>query len=264
MILTFGHIYAQIHIDVTEDTYGIGYGGHALCQSIAAARSGAKVALIGALGKDLLGDNISKTLRKEGISAAGIITSDKQTGLITDSHCVSGANSDIQDAQIPHERLHLHTLLCLQNDLDDHLIDALIRRAKENEAKTFVSIHNDDLQTNRAAMKADIIITNNEPTIPCAEHSIIINAMNGGTKGFAIWQNGRKQSESLFDTEHLPCAMTYDAFCGALSAYIQAGLPIERACNLAHHAALLCATAQNKSDPVAYIGYIEESARKTG
>lgn len=68
-------------------------GGKGANQAVAAARLGAKVSFLGAVGKDLMGDALLKEIEKEGIDCNGILKVNSSSGvamIVVDS---SGQNS---------------------------------------------------------------------------------------------------------------------------------------------------------------------------
>ncbi|GHF13166.1 ribokinase [Pseudolysinimonas yzui] len=68
-------------------------GGKGLNQAIAAARSGATVAFLGAVGRDELGDSLRRTLRDDGIDTRGLTETDVSTGIAVVSVLDGGENA---------------------------------------------------------------------------------------------------------------------------------------------------------------------------
>jgi ribokinase len=68
-------------------------GGKGLNQAIAAARSGAEVAFLGAIGRDDFGDGLRRTLRDDGIDTRGLVAVDVPTGVAAVSVLDGGENA---------------------------------------------------------------------------------------------------------------------------------------------------------------------------
>jgi ribokinase len=70
-----------------------GPGGKGLNQAVAAARAGAEVAFVGAVGRDAFGDRLRGDLEREGIDTAGLRTVDAPTGIAAISVTDDGENT---------------------------------------------------------------------------------------------------------------------------------------------------------------------------
>src|SRR5688500_7230063 len=66
---------------VHGDALVLGSGGRGANQAVAAARLGARVALVGAVGADERGDALIRHLQQEGVNTSGMLRrSDAETG----------------------------------------------------------------------------------------------------------------------------------------------------------------------------------------
>ncbi len=277
MILVFGHIYAALCIDIGQapnsSHYNFSMGGSATNQAVSAARSGAKVGIIGTVSDDLFGKNIVDSIRKEGIHTAGVAKSNTPTGLKTTlntqhkdpEHIISiGANAHTNAEQIPKEKINERALLLIQNDLSPQINLELLKRAKDKGARALLTLtgtenYNDDL-----GHMCDIIImhANLFNTIKAPQSdSYIVLLDNHGIDGAHIMLNGEKThsltappSSGVIDK-----TKSFDCFCGSFAACVQAGLPLERALNIAHYAALLSSRKDHNKDGIPYIGHIEDA-----
>ncbi len=249
MILVFGHISMELEMEtgsplifpskVKSTKAHIDIGGSAANQAIAAARCGAKVSLIGAIGNDLFGKNILGALRREGINSSGIAKCELPTSIINSiinennekaSVIMEGANADICAEQIPDNLLNEKTLLLLQNDIALEINKDIVARAKAGGARSIICIEHKGNIDNVLLDYTDIvIITGNE----------ILNHKN----------------VNIINVEYESHA--FDAFCGSFSACLQAGLSIERAKEYGYSAAEL--TAKNKTFP--YLCDVENSLK---
>ncbi len=123
-------------------------GGKGANQAVAAARAGAKVAIVGKIGDDSFGRRSIKNLKRHGILTAGIGISDRPTGCATiavnakgKSFVVSssGANREASEEQLPAEILGEKNILLteLELNVDDTL--SVLKRARENGATNILN-----------------------------------------------------------------------------------------------------------------------------
>ena len=241
MIYTFGHIFTELSLKLPEGWVSgekaiatqtqIAPGGRTFNQAVAAARMGAKVSLIGVIGEDLYAKDILQKLAREGIAAGGVARSKQPTGMLTrleDTNGRSveivstGANAEIKSLQVPLTALNHKTLLMLQDEapIQDNI--ALLRRAKDSGAITFVSLRG-DTQYNAVQHYADYIIARDELDLPDAPN--LVRYIPDQSKKF-------------------DAAFAEDCFCGALAACLQAGLDFS---NAYHHAQTMAHLAGAKS-----------------
>lgn len=68
-------------------------GGKGLNQAVAAARAGADVGFLGAVGADEFGDRLRATLRADGVDLTGLVTVDGRSGIAAISVVDGGENS---------------------------------------------------------------------------------------------------------------------------------------------------------------------------
>ncbi len=159
MILDFGYLCMTFKLNlpskinfpchINTNNSNIRVGGSATNQAIAAARSGAKTALIGTVGNDIFGKTILDTLRREGINSSGIAKSDTQTGIIHEIVNVeneksvissSGANLESIASQIPDNMLNERALVLLQTDVTKEINLDILKRTKSRNAKSLICI----------------------------------------------------------------------------------------------------------------------------
>ncbi|MCB9989453.1 MAG: ribokinase [Rhodospirillales bacterium] len=129
--------------------YTTGGGGKGANQALAAARCGAKTALVGRVGDDGMGLKMLNHIRREGVMTSGVVQSDFPTGcsaIITNKegkrHIVValGANADINSEQIPNDILGPGNVVLMQMEIPpDHNWD-IINRAHEHGATTILNL----------------------------------------------------------------------------------------------------------------------------
>lgn len=125
-------------------------GGKGMNQAIAAARAGAKVAMVGKVGDDGFGTRALNTMRRDGILTSGVVQSkDKPTGCATifvdetgENQIVValGANGEVDADQLPDDILGASNVLLLQMELREDVNWAVLERAAKAGATTILNL----------------------------------------------------------------------------------------------------------------------------
>ncbi|MBI1301870.1 MAG: hypothetical protein GC137_09475 [Alphaproteobacteria bacterium] len=265
MILNFGYICMELltFLDVgpklpafvkAQKSY-ISPGGAAFHQSVAAARSGAKVALVGAIGNDTFGQTILDRLRTEGIQPSGIIRRDIQTGIVNtlvspdEKHAVvssAGANGEAKAEQIPETAIHARSFVMIQNDMPVALNLDVIQRAKKRGAKTILcAYHNENLHESLWS-DLDFLVTRQSYNIDVTDTDVIHLRLKNASLGGVTIGNETYKRESASKKSGNP--HIFNSFCGTLAACLQAGTPLEQAVEYGMSAANLKAAMENPAD----------------
>lgn len=130
---------------------------------------------------------------------------------------------------------------------------------------TLTSLEN---QTKELRSLCDIIIATADiyDDLNVGTHdTYIISLKNNGVDGAHVHLNSAElhSSKTANDTTNvkdiIDTKTSFDSFCGCFAACIQAGLPLSRAINIAHHAALLSAKQKHGADRIPYIGHVEDA-----
>lgn len=159
MIAVFGSINIDLVFTLPslprpgETVVGTSYrtvpGGKGANQAVAAVRDGAKVAMIGRVGRDSFGTMMRDSLREAGVEVSGVLDSEAPTGCA--AVCVDGegrnliavaggANLTARAANIPEELLGPGTTLLLQMEVPVAEIQAAARRAKAKGAQVILGL----------------------------------------------------------------------------------------------------------------------------
>lgn len=149
MIMQVKHFPVPGEIAVTP-AYEWMPGGKGMNQAIAAARAGAKVAMVGKVGDDGFGTRALNAIKREGILASGIVrTNDSPTGcasIIIDGSGKSqvivaqGANAEVISDQLPDEILGPSNVLLMQMELNDDVNWPVLERASSVGATTILNL----------------------------------------------------------------------------------------------------------------------------
>jgi len=160
MIVVFGSINIDLIMQVKrfpapgETVMTAGYdwmpGGKGMNQAVAAARAGAKVAMVGRIGDDGFGTRAINILRRESILSSGVVLSDElPTGCATifideagENQVVvaQGANADVASDQLPDDILGPGNVLLLQMELPEEVNWDVLARASNAGAKTILNL----------------------------------------------------------------------------------------------------------------------------
>jgi ribokinase len=158
MILVFGSINFDLvtRIDrfpkpgetIAGSSFAMYPGGKGANQALAAARAGAKVRMIGAVGRDAFAEPALELLVAGGVDLSGVERVDGATGCATilvdaaGENCiaiVAGANAHADPAGIADEDLTPNALLVLQQEVNAGANATLLERAHRLGARTLLN-----------------------------------------------------------------------------------------------------------------------------
>ena len=159
MIIVFGSVNMDMAIRVEKlpvpgetvlsKDYVLYPGGKGANQALAAARCGAKVALIGRVGNDHYGKVCTDEIKSDGVMTSGVARSDLPTGCAVVARdaagenqilVMSGANSEVTHDQVPDEILIKQNLLLMQMELPVDQTVTLLERAKAQGVTTVLNL----------------------------------------------------------------------------------------------------------------------------
>lgn len=154
---------------VLGQDYRVVAGGKGANQAVAAARDGARVAMIGRIGDDGFAAVVRASLADSGVDLAGVAVSARPTGCA--AICVdnagrnqiavaSGANSDVRAAQAADALLGKDTTLVLQMEVPPAENAALIARARARGCRVILNLA-PATKLDRAALSGvDVLVVN--------------------------------------------------------------------------------------------------------
>lgn len=305
MIIVFGSINMDMYVSVPNvpepgetvlcPGFEMSPGGKGANQALAAARSGAKVALVGRVGDDNMGIRILTGLRREGVMTSGVIESEQPTGCAfimrqPDGEnriiVASGANSDVAAEQVPDEILTDRNVLLLQMEVPAQENWALLARAKARGCLSILNLAPAIRIPQDAMNNLDILIVN------------LIEARQIANKlGLSVENDGMKLAQALSMQGKLTCIVTLgalgsvawtkdgqsfrvpalkledgaidvtgagDAFCGTLASALHAGLSLEEGMRRASVAGSLACMQKGAQASLPYLGDIEDHLKELG
>ena len=159
MIVVFGSINVDLTFRVGHQpapgetvlcpSYLASPGGKGANQAAAAARAGARTAMVGCVGRDGFAELAVATMRESGVDTANISDVETPTGCAT--ICVdpagenaivvaSGANLDVRASYVPDSLLGPDTLLLMQMEVPHEENWALLERAQAGGARTALNV----------------------------------------------------------------------------------------------------------------------------
>ncbi|NYE07099.1 ribokinase [Bacillus niacini] len=230
-------------------------GGKGANQAVAAARLGADVTMIGAVGTDSFGKTLVEHLTKEGINAenimkvddtstgiASIIVSEADNSIIV----VPGANNHITPEVIKkHEDKIINSnILLLQLEIPLESVTRAVELAKKHGIRTILNPAPIQKLPKELLEMVDYLTPNEH------EQTLLFDSIDGtveelakfkekciitkGSKGVMIYKNGEKIEIPSIQVEAVDTTGAGDSFNGALATALCEGLDIEGACRFAN------------------------------
>jgi ribokinase len=220
---------------VHGSAYGETAGGKGLNQAVAAARSGARVAMIGAVGDDAAGTELREVVASAGIDDAGItVVAGVPTGRALISVDESAENSIVvvpgANAHVAFDRLPDARVVLAQLEIDPDLVIAAFREARDRGSTTILNPAPADRVPDELLALCDVIVPN--------EHELELlgglDRLGGlgartvvvtrGAAGAELFVDGvEPRHVAPFDVDPVDTTGAGDAFCGAVSARLAAG-----------------------------------------
>lgn len=220
---------------VNGSTFAEVPGGKGLNQAVAAARAGARVAMVGAVGDDNAGDVLRRVLADDGIDAAGLsIVPGVPTGRaligVDDAAensiiVVPGANAHVTLGDVP-----ASSVVIAQLEIDPALVAEAFRVAKAAGATTVLNPAPAENVTDEVLAHCDIVIPNEHElellggAERLAELGVTTLVVTLGAAGAELVEAGSDPVRiDPFPVAPVDTTGAGDAFCGALSARLAAG-----------------------------------------
>jgi ribokinase len=223
MLVVFGSINLDLTYEVASlpkpgetiiaSDYRIGPGGKGANQALAAARYGAKTALVGHVGDDANGLRVLNNLKKHEVMTSGIAKHEElPTGMAmitVDKNgenqivVAPGANNEANESQVPSEILRPGNVLLVQMELPLEQTAMVMKKARQHGAKIIFNLA--PVQKIPAALLSlvDILVMNELEAIQCQ-------------RDFGMTTSGgyAEQAKRLAEKGKLTCIIT----CGAAGA----------------------------------------------
>jgi ribokinase len=227
-------------------------GGKGLNQAAAAARSGATVAFVGALGNDAAGARLRQVLADEMIDATGVATVDAPTGramIVVDSHgensivVVPGANHAVELGELP-----AATVVLVQLEIPLATVEAALRAGRASGARTILNPAPAAPLPARLLELVDIAVPNQHEELllggaaALLAHGCTAVLVTRGAEGVDIHTADGVTHIAAFEVDAIDTTGAGDAFCGSLAARLAAGDDLPTAARWAAAAGALATT----------------------
>jgi ribokinase len=305
MIIVFGSINMDMTLPVGQfpqpgetvlspgsETFAGGKGAN---QALAAARTGAKTALVGRVGDDGMGLRILNGLRRDGVMTSGVaVSEDLPTGLaivITNTEgeneiiVATGANGQVSHEQVPDEILTQKNILMLQMETSPAENWALLERAEKGGTTTILNLAPAITIPQAALARVDYLIVNQIEARQIATKLGLDTARNmeliaralaqqgnltcivtlGEQGSVAIMPDGNFIRVPALPIEHMADRTgAGDAYCGTLAGMLHEGRTLGDAMRYASVAGALACKARGAQPSYAYIADIEEQLANLG
>jgi ribokinase len=145
-------------------------GGKGGNQALAAARVGAKTAIVGRVGNDDMGYTLTDYLKKNGVMTSGVVRSDDLStgcGIVVrdatgENQIITtlGANAEVAAEQVPDEVLGPQNFLLVQMEVKHEETIKLIDRAHDRGTKIILNLAPATMLPKGALHKIDYLIVN--------------------------------------------------------------------------------------------------------
>lgn len=304
MIVVFGSINMDMYLtvehfpDTGETVVCPGFeqspGGKGANQALAAARGGAKVALVGRVGDDNMGLKILNNVRRGGVMTSGVSQSNLPTGcafIMRDptggsrTIVASGANADLSADQVPDEILHEKNIILLQMEVPPEENWNILRRAKEKGAMSILNLAPAIKIPQEALDNLDILIVNLIEARQIAEklglqvetdaiklaqalsrQGNLTCIVTIGSRGAVAWTKDGKSIAvgALKLEEEVDVTGAGDAYCGTIAACLHEGMSLDEAMRRASVAGSLTCMTKGAQISFPYMGDIEARLDEVG
>ena len=238
-------------------------GGKGANQAVAAARDGADVAMVGAVGRDALGSGALRLLREARVDLTRTIETDASTGcaaIMVDplgGNAIavgSGANLLARASQI--EDTLLHGTLVLQMEVQASETAALIRRARAMGGRIILNLAPAAELPGAALRAVDVLVVNEIEGQWLAHHlgcesaaAALRNALGGvavvltkGEAGADVADLATEWHEPARKVTAVDTTAAGDCFVGVMAHRLDQGKSLRQAVRAAGMAAALCCT----------------------
>lgn len=237
---------------VSGDSYAEYPGGKGLNQAVAAARAGARVAFVGAVGADAAGLALRAVMADDRIDATKLSTASEPTGraligvAATGENSiivVPGANGTVAGADAPPARVVLAQL-----EVPLAAVEVALRDARRAGALTVLNPAPAQQLDESILRWCDIVVPNEheieliggvDRVLALGARAVIVTL---GSRGADLHSPDGVTHFEAFKVKAIDTTAAGDSFCGALCARLAAGDELPVAIRFASAAGALCTT----------------------
>ncbi|HZY68996.1 MAG TPA: ribokinase [Devosia sp.] len=249
---------------VPGSSFATAAGGKGANQALAARRAGAAVRMIGAAGKDAMGDQALQLLAEGGVDLSQVRRTDTAQGvamIFVDEAgenvigIVPGSNGEvsIEDAEQALATLTPADVLVVQQEIQPGSTIRALSVARERGARSILNTAPFLGTTREAAKRADIVVANETEFVLLAGEGDLDETMRGYVEAtgrtiiVTLGPDGARAHTPAGETFSVPAHPVQpvdtvgagDTFVGYLAAGLESGLPLQAAMRRAAIAASL-------------------------
>ena len=237
---------------VTGDTYTEYAGGKGLNQAVAAARAGAHVAFVGAIGTDAAGMTLRAVLDHDTINAASLATVAAPTGRALIGVAATGENSIIgvpgANATVTGVAAPTARVVLAQLEVPLAAVELVFRNARSVGSITVLNPAPAQAIDESILRWCDIVVPNEhevellggvERLLRLGARAVIVTL---GSRGADVHSPAGLEHIDAFVVKAIDTTAAGDSFCGALCARLAAGDDLKIALRFASAAGALCTT----------------------
>ncbi|HLW92637.1 MAG TPA: ribokinase [Roseiarcus sp.] len=301
MIIVFGSINLDLITRVEaipgpgETTLGGDYatspGGKGANQALAARRAGAKVAMVGAVGKDAFAGEALALLKADGVDLSATREVAAPTGaafIAVDAHgenaivVASGANRLATAAQLDQLAMSADDILVLQRETPPAEVEAAARSAKAKGARVVLNLAPAGPPSEALLKAVDVLIVNEHEALTLGQSlklvthepeevaahidralgvACIVTLGPAGAVGY--WQGGRVAAPAP-PVKVVDTTGAGDTFVGAFAAALDRRLSFEAAMRRGLAAGSLACTKPGAQPSMPYVAEIEALVGEAG
>jgi ribokinase len=238
-------------------------GGKGANQAVAAALDGASVAMVGAIGRDALGEQATALLRAAGVDLTRVAETVASTGcasIVVDPNGAnaiavgSGANLHARADQA--EDALLRGVVVLQMEVPAAENAALIQRVRRAGGRVVLNLAPAGAMPEDALRAVDILVVNETEaawlasSLGCADTAEALRDRLGGVTvvrtlgedGASVASRDEVWLQPAVPVQAVDTTAAGDCFVGVMASRLDAGAPLRDAVAAASRAAALCCT----------------------
>jgi ribokinase len=239
---------------VIGESYRLAPGGKGANQALAAARDGAHVLLVGAVGKDGFADGALALLRAGGVELSLFESADRPTGcaavtvaaggenMIT---VAAGANRLARADRVPEAALGPDTIMLAQMEVPPAEVARLIERAKQRGCRVMLNLAPAVPLSAETLRQIDVLVANETeaasldraPADLAVACRLVLVVTRGERGASAYLPDGSEIAVPALAVAAIDTTGAGDTFVGVLAAALDAHLPLAEALRRASIAA---------------------------
>lgn len=218
---------------VLGDRYAEHPGGKGLNQAVAAARAGARVALVAAVGLDAAGDRLLAVADEDGIDTSWVVRSPAGSGRAVITVGGAGENSIVvvpgANRECPSDRLPGGRVLLAQLEVPVVAVERALVSARRSGSTTILNPAPADADIAALLALCDVVVPNEHELELLGGEGRLLDrgvetlVVTRGAAGVEVVTRSDRWTVDPFPVTALDTTAAGDAFCGVLAARLAHG-----------------------------------------